>query len=189
MQIADIELWIIIEFFLALGIGMGVGSWSTMPYYRLPREEPCAGKWVGKKSHCVHCGVQLRTRDLVPIFNWLGTRGKCFNCGKPVNPVYFFIELGCTLVSLWVWSVYGLADQFYILTLGLGACLVILCATEYSYRKMPDQVLVVMVMLGFLYRALTDGQIYDMVVSFTLMVLLCFAYARWWEKMRGIEFP
>lgn len=179
----------IIGILIAIGVGMGCGSYSTMPYYRLPSGEACAGKWLGKKSHCTNCNTQLRTRDLLPVLNWLLTRGKCQFCGAKISGVYFFIEFTIVLISVLLFLKFGFEYmQFYIITLGLGCCLVILTATDYTYKTMPDPVLVVAVMFGFLYRALMDGQIYDMVFTFTIAVLSGLIYATIYKRITGREF-
>ncbi len=172
---------------LGVGVGLGCGSYATMPYYRLPTGESCAGKWIGAKSHCVVCDIQLRTRDLVPVFNWLGTRGKCYGCGTKINPVYFFIELSVTVFSVLSYLKFGPELlNYHLIVLGLGTCVVILGATEYTYRKIPDAILVVMVMLAFLYHSPED--LYDMVYSLILCVLLSVGYAKRKEEKTGKEY-
>lgn len=174
----------ILGLLMAFGLGLGVGSYSTMPYYRLPNREPCAGKWIGKKSHCTKCGAQLRTRDLVPVFNWLGTRGKCFSCKTPINPVYFFIELSCTVISIIAWLHFGFENaHFYMFTLGLGACLVIASATDYTYKTIPDPLFVVMALLAFLWQGNDDDQFYDMMYVFTCAVMLALVISKLWPKL------
>jgi leader peptidase (prepilin peptidase) / N-methyltransferase len=178
----------ILGFLMAFGVGLGVGSYSTMPYYRLPNRIPCAGKWIGKKSACPVCNAQLRTRDLVPVFNWLGTRGKCYSCKTPINPVYFFIELSCTIISLVAWAHYGAeAMHFYMVVLGLGACLVIAAATDYTYKVIPDTLFVVMVLLAFLYRGNGAMEFYDMVYVFTCSTMLALGAAKLYPKLTKKE--
>lgn len=178
----------ILGYLMAFGVGLGVGSYSTMPYYRLPNKEPCAGKWIGKKSHCTVCNAQLRTRDLVPVFNWLGTRGKCYSCKTPINPVYFFIELSCTIISVITWAHFGMADpHFWLITLGLGACLVIASATDYTYKVIPDPLFVVMALLAFLYQSNSFDAFFDMVYVFTCAVMLALVIAKLYPKILGKE--
>ncbi len=178
----------ILGLLMAFGVGLGVGSYSTMPYYRLPNKEPCAGKWIGKKSHCTVCNAQLRTRDLVPVFNWIGTRGKCFSCKTPINPVYFFIELSVTIISVLAWLRFGIQDShFYLFTLGLGACLVIAAATDYSFKVIPDPLFVVMVLLAFLYQGNSFDAFFDMVYVFTCAVMLALASSKLYPKFSGRE--
>lgn len=178
------EIWFWIGLIFAAGVGMACGSYATMPYYRLPNNIACAGRWVGKRSACPACGVQLRTRDLLPVFNWLGTGGKCFKCSVEISYVYFFIEAGCMLASIALYLRFGF-DQLYILGMGLATCAMIQCAMDYSYRTMHDRIFVVMAMLGMIYRALLDGQIYDMIFSFSLAVLIALLAAQLYEQRMG----
>jgi len=167
---------------------MGCGSYATMPYFRLPVGEPCAGKWIGERSHCTSCGHKLRTRDLFPVFNWIWTRGKCAFCGTQISPVYFFIEFFCVVISVAAFLRFGFENmQFYITTLGLGVCLVILTATDFTYKKLPGQVLVVSIMFGLVNRTLINGQIYDMVFSFMIGTLILLAAAELYKKFSGKE--
>lgn len=169
---------------IAIGVGMGCGSYATMPYYRLPKGEPCAGRWIGKRSHCTSCDHKLRTRDLFPVFNWLLTRGKCHFCGAAISPVYFFIELSVTVASVIIYCHHPL-DQWYILLLGMAVCLIIITASDYSYRFVADPVLLALIMFGLLYRALLDGSLYPMVHSFTLAVLVAAALKQGYEHYTG----
>lgn len=178
------DFWEIIGLLIATGVGMGCGSYATMPYYRLPNGVPCGGKWTGKRSACPSCGKKLRTRDLFPVLNWLWTRGQCYNCQAMVNPVYFFIEFSCTLISILLFMKFGF-DQMYIIAMGLAVCLIIASATQYSYQVIPDALLVVMIMFGFLYRTILDGQIYDMTYTFALAVICGLVFAHFYEKKEG----
>lgn len=178
----DEMMWV--GLLVAFGIGLGCGSYSTMPFYRLPNGESCAGKWVGKRSHCTSCDHQLRTIDLLPVFNWLHTGGKCHFCGAKIDPVYFFIEASITLISMLTMLVVGVHQlQLYIILLGLGCCLVISAATDMRYHTVPKAVMVVMVLFGVMYRPLVDGQIYDMVLSFSFSVLMTLAFVSLREKL------
>lgn len=178
------ESLIIIGLLLAIGLGMGCGSYATMPYYRLPTGEPCAGRWFGKRSHCTACGHKLRTIDLFPVFNWLLTFGKCHFCGHRISPVYFFIEFSCMLFSALLYLQFGFTDA-YLLTMGMMVCLVILTATDYSYRMMPNAVLLVLLMFGLLHRALLDDTLFHMVQSTALAILIGLAYRDLYKKITG----
>ncbi len=178
----------ILQYMLVIGIGLGCGSYATMPYYRLPNGEACAGKWIGKKSHCTQCNHQLRTRDLVPVFNWLLTRGKCQFCGYKINPVYFFIELSVTILSVLIFTRFGMKDlHLYMMVLGLATCMVILTAIEYSFRKGADQVLVVVVVFAFLYSS--PDQFNDMIITFTTASVIGLAYAHSYENIYKVKTP
>ena len=160
----------IIGILIAFGIGLGCGSYSTMPYYRLPTGEACAGRWFGKRSHCTSCGHKLRTQDLVPVFNWLLTHGKCQFCGAKINGTYFFIEFTITIMSVLIYLKLGHQQlHYYVMLQGLACCLVILTATDYTFRIMPTPLFVVAILFGFLYH--TPDDLFDMVYRFSLAAL------------------
>lgn len=164
--------------------GMALGSCSTMVYYRVQHGEKISGRWFGKRAFCPHCHTKLRTRDLLPLFNWLLNKGKCAFCKARINPVYFFIEFFITLSSVLLYLKFGLNDQYFLL-LGLATCLVITAATDYSYRTMPDQVLITLVMLGTTYRAMMTGEVMGMVHSFAFAVLLALGWRDFYKHHRG----
>lgn len=45
------------------------------------------------RSRCVHCAHTIAWYDLVPVFSWMALKGACRACGKPISPLYPFIEL------------------------------------------------------------------------------------------------
>lgn len=67
----------------------------------------------------------------------------------------------------------------------MSSALVVLLATSYSYNKLPDSVLMVVVVPGLVYRALVDGQIFDVVFTTTITCLLAFAFAEAYKKSQG----
>ena len=163
---------------------MGAGSCSTMPYWRIPNGEKCGGKWTGKRAHCVSCNHKLRTRDMLPVINWLLTMGKCHFCGAKINPIYFLIEFSITLFSALLYLKLGF-DQLYIIIMGLVCSLTIATAMDYTYGKIYDRVLVVVLSLGAVYRSLIDGQIYDFMYLFANVVIFGVAFAAIYKKIKG----
>lgn len=171
-------------FLIAAGVGMGSGSYCTMIYYRSNSGEPWGGKWTGKKAYCPKCEHKLRTRDLLPLFNWLINKGRCHFCSAKVNPVYFFIELSTTILSVAIWHKHGF-DQYYILTFIMACSLVVLAATSYSYSKLPDSVLMIAAVTGLIYRALADKQIYDMIITMASSGFLAVGYLELHRRLVG----
>lgn len=173
----------LIGYLLALFFGLGCGSYATMPAYRLPRGEAAGGRWVGPRSKCPSCGTQLRTRDLVPVFNWLLTQGKCHFCGAKVSLNYLFIEASCTAISLLLYWRFGFSDQ-YLLLMGLGTCLVILLSTDWLHAMFPKPILFAIAFLGVMYRVLQDGMLFYMVNSAVMAFLAAFAVKGFIEDKR-----
>lgn len=173
----------LIGYLLALFFGLGCGSYATMPAYRLPRGEAAGGRWVGPRSKCPTCDTQLRTRDLVPVFNWLLTRGRCHFCGTKVSLNYLFIEASCAAISPLLYWRFGFSDQ-YLLLMGLGVCLVILLSTDWHHRTLPKQILFAIAFFGVMFRTLQDGTLFYMVNSSVMAFLAAFAVKGYIEDKR-----
>lgn len=173
----------ILGLIFAILMGMGFGSYTTMPYYRLPNNIKSSGKFEGGfRSACPSCGVQLKTRQMIPLFNWLITRGKCLNCDFRIPKTYLFLEISGVIFSVICYLKYGI-DQMYIIMLALALCLSTLTATDYKYKTIPMPILYVILALGLLYRPIIDGgEIYDMVNTFVLACLFGLGYAKNIEK-------
>jgi len=52
------------------------------------------------RSHCLHCGYQLRWFDLLPIVSWLALKGKCRHCQAKIG----WLEITTELVLGWVFA-------------------------------------------------------------------------------------
>jgi leader peptidase (prepilin peptidase)/N-methyltransferase len=98
---------------VALPFGLVLGSFMTVVVARMPARESV----VAPRSRCPRCGVELRTRDNVPILSWLLLRGKCHNCGEKISAEYPLTEaatgalaVGTAIVypSIWVDVLVGL---------------------------------------------------------------------------------
>jgi prepilin signal peptidase PulO-like enzyme (type II secretory pathway) len=80
------QIWIL---FCAL-IGSCFGSFASVVIYRTAYKEP--GIFFGK-SHCSITGKPLTALELIPIVSWLLQAGKSRQAGKPISPVYLYLEL------------------------------------------------------------------------------------------------
>jgi len=72
---------------LSFVFGSCIGSFLNVVILRLPREEKLSGR-----SHCMHCGHQLSSLDLIPLAGYLMLLGKCRYCGRKISSRYFIIE-------------------------------------------------------------------------------------------------
>lgn len=177
----------ILGLLIIIGAGLGFGSYSTMIYWRSTSGEVMSGKWLGgKRSHCVHCNHKLRTRDLFPVFNWLLTKGKCHFCGKKINKVYFFVEFFIALFCTLLYLKFGVTEQ-YIFSFGIALFLVVLACSDYSFKNMPDRILLFTLITAMVYRAMQDGTAFDMVQSLTWVVILSVGYRKLYETITKKE--
>ncbi len=75
--------------FLALPIGLALGSFMTVAISRIP----AGGSVVRPRSRCPSCGAPIRNTDNIPVVSWLLLRGRCRACGGAISPAYPLIEL------------------------------------------------------------------------------------------------
>ena len=79
----------LVRLLIAVPLGLAIGSFMTVAIHRLPAGESI----VRPRSRCPRCGVEIRSRDNVPVISWLLLRGRCRSCGHPISPIYPLTEL------------------------------------------------------------------------------------------------
>lgn len=81
--------------------GACVGSFLNVVIYRLPQEDP-AKRSLGGRSHCPHCGAQIRWFDNIPVLAWVLLRGRARCCGGRIAFRYPMIELLTAALFYWL---------------------------------------------------------------------------------------
>jgi leader peptidase (prepilin peptidase)/N-methyltransferase len=128
---------------LAALFGLQIGSFLTVVVDRVPDGRSI----VAPGSACGSCGMQLGTRDLVPVFSWLALRGKCRGCGARIGVGAIALELACA--ALWAamavkfgarWALAG----YLVLVAGLLAQTWI----DFATQRLPRRVTYVTAALG-----------------------------------------
>ncbi len=146
------------------------GSYSTLFAYRLPIGESCFGRYFGPKSRCPSCNTIIRTRELIPIFNWFFTLGRCTTCKVKIPKTYLFIELATTALFMICYLKFSFSENFIIFSL-LSAASVVIVATDYSKRTFPNQALNVILIAGLINRVLLEGGIFGVLFSTIIGVI------------------
>jgi prepilin signal peptidase PulO-like enzyme (type II secretory pathway) len=162
------------------------GSYSTLFAYRLPIGESCFGRYFGPKSRCPKCGITIRTRDLIPLLNWIFTLGRCGGCKTKIPRAHLFIELSCTILFVLCYSKFSFGELFIVYALACAAC-TILIVTDFKHNVFPYQLLIFLVMLGIAGRVLVDQSIIDLIFSLALgAVLAAIFYQVMHKKTSGL---
>lgn len=95
--------WALVEGTFAAGtfvVGATVGSFLNVVVHRLPLgRSPLAGR-----SHCPHCGHQIRPHDNIPVVGWLRLGGRCRDCRAPIAARYPIVEVLCGGLLLLLWQ-------------------------------------------------------------------------------------
>ena len=89
-------------------VGACIGSFLNVVVWRLPQEDP-RHRSLGGRSHCPHCGAQIRWHDNVPIAGWLLLRGRARCCGGSISVRYPAVELltAALFLALALWPPFG----------------------------------------------------------------------------------
>lgn len=149
---------------IAAIFGAIFGSYATLFAYRLPLQESCFGRYFGPKSRCPKCDTIIRTRELIPLINWLVTLGKCRKCQSKIPKTHLFIEVATTSAFVISYLQFGFSEYFIIYSL-ISVGLVILVVTDYTHNLFPDSLLNFIVMISLAGRVLTDQNIIDSIYS------------------------
>lgn len=131
---------------LAALLGAMMGSFINMAVWRT-RE----GKaWTGR-SKCVHCGMVIAARDLIPIVSFFLLGRRCRSCRKPISWQYPIVEAVTALLFVLAllrytsgfafpeffspleWLVFAIRDWILI------SFLVALSAYDVRYMELPDR--------------------------------------------------
>jgi len=166
--------------------GAVFGSYATLFAYRLPLNESCFGRYFGPKSRCPECNTTIRTRELIPLVNWLFTLGRCRKCQTKIPRTHLFIELATTILFVLCYLKFFFTEQFLIYAL-ISVGLVILLATDFTHRIFPQQILNFILMIGLANRVLQDGNVID--VTFSAAIGAVFAavfYQIFYKKTDGL---
>jgi leader peptidase (prepilin peptidase) / N-methyltransferase len=146
-----------------------VGSFLNVVIYRLPKmmdrewREECASltgnhdrvpksprlTLAHPRSHCRHCGHQVRALENIPLLSYLLLRGRCAACGEKIGLRYPVVEAITALLSILVAWRFGIGWEIapaLILTWGLIA----LAFIDFDTQLLPDLITLPLLWLGLL---------------------------------------
>lgn len=171
---------------LSAAFGAIFGSYATLFAYRLPRDESCFGRYFGQKSRCPECSTIIRTRDLIPLLNWLFTLGKCSKCHAKIPRTHLFIEFATTTLFVLFYLKFDFSQQFILYAL-ISVSAVILLVCDFTHNKLPQQLLIFLLMISLANRVLIDGNVIDVIFSVSIGVIFAaIFYQIFYKKTSGI---
>ena len=167
----------IIQIIIAGIFGAIFGSYATLFAHRLPIGESCFGRYFGPKSHCPKCRRTLRTRELIPLVNWLVTLGKCSKCGFKIPRSHLLLELSITILFMVNFYLFRFSDEFIIYSLILTTVMVGM-VTDFKNNILPDAVIFTILLIGLANRVLIDQGIVPVVLSSVVGVVFATIFYR-----------
>lgn len=142
MPVADANQIFSIAAFL---LGAVVGSFLNVVILRLPAEGESI---VYPPSRCPACGAAIRWYDNIPLLSYLVLRGRCRACRGPISLQYPLVEFCMALLSLALYTKFGLSFEFFFYFLFLAG-LVAIIFIDISHMIIPNVISLPGVVLGF----------------------------------------
>ena len=164
--------------FLAVWIGLSVGSFLNVVIYRLPvmlhREWEAEARTflnltgimpdtkpfnlLVPRSQCPTCRHQITAWQNIPVISWLLLRARCANCGSRISVRYPLVELLVCILTVWGLNSFGFTWLGLVVVL-YAWTLVALAFIDYDTQLLPDQLTLPLVWLGLitnLFGGFTD---------------------------------
>ncbi|MBW1805533.1 MAG: prepilin peptidase [Deltaproteobacteria bacterium] len=133
--------------------GMILGSFLNVCIYRVPRKRSI----VNPPSSCPQCGEGIRFYDNIPVISYIMLMGRCRNCRQSIPVQYPLVELIAGLLSLSLFTRYGLSSS-YPLYLLFSLSLVVISFIDLQHKIIPDVISLPGIVCG-LAASIIFGQI------------------------------
>ena len=133
------------ELAIALAFGLVIGSFLNVVIVRLPQ-----GLSISiPRSHCPQCKRLIPWYDNIPILSYVLLRGHCRRCDKRISARYPFVEGITGLVSVLLYSKFGLGFEWAIF-FAFSAALIVLAFIDLDHRILPDEITLNGIWIGIL---------------------------------------
>ncbi len=132
-----------LSIFLALVLGLLVGSFLNVCIHRWPRDESV----VKPRSRCPHCGKQIALYDIIPVISYVLLRGRCRFCQAPISVRYPIVEILTGLLFAYLVARFGLQPLTFKLALFVSMMLVLIF-TDLTEYILPDEITLGGLLLG-----------------------------------------
>ncbi len=168
---------------IALVYGLIIGSFINAWAYRLAHDESIREG----RSHCPHCGHQIRAYDNIPVVSWLLLRGRCRDCGAPISWRYPAGEALTAALFVGVALMDGLSWLLVPHLLFVSA-LVLISQVDLEIRIIPDIVILPVAAVGLpLMIVLGDGAWWQWPVAGLGAAAFLFLISEVYFRVRHLE--
>ena len=114
-------------------LGLTLGSFMNVCIYRIPLGKSI----ISPPSNCPNCGKRIRFYDNIPLVSYLILLGRCRYCRQPISWRYPLVEVLTGLLSLALFTIYGLSYQSFLFLLFL-ATLVTISFIDLDHQIIPN---------------------------------------------------
>lgn len=124
--------------------GLILGSFINVCIYRIP----ISVSIIHPPSSCPHCESRIRFYDNIPLISYLFLFGKCRHCHQHISWQYPLVESLTCILSLALFTRFGLSFQYLLLLLFTGS-LVTITFIDLRHKIIPDVLSIPGIILGF----------------------------------------
>jgi leader peptidase (prepilin peptidase) / N-methyltransferase len=114
-------------------LGLALGSFMNVCIYRIPLGKSI----ISPPSNCPNCSERIRFYDNIPLLSYLILLGRCRYCRNPISWRYPLVEVLTGLLSLALFTRYGLSYQYFLFLLFL-ATLVTISFIDLDHQIIPN---------------------------------------------------
>jgi len=114
-------------------VGLAVGSSLAALAARWPALDH---RFLVGRSACPHCGAELATGELVPLWSWLRQRGRCRHCAAAIGWLPLVAEIAGGAIACLAFAT--LAPPTAALLTGIGWWLLLLALVDAEHGRLPD---------------------------------------------------
>lgn len=157
--------------YLIFVIGVIFGSFYNVVGIRLPKEESI----IKPGSHCPKCGHMLSWYENIPLLSYIFLGGSCKKCKKPIDSIYFLMELLSGALFALCYKVFGINVNFF-LSIIIVSLVIIIYVSDSKYMIINDSPLVVALILIFLIKWYDTGIISAGLSLLHGLAIFAFAY-------------
>lgn len=113
--------------------GAAIGSFLNVCIFRLPAKASI----IKPPSQCPYCHHAIRYRDNIPILSFVVLGGRCRDCMSKISWRYPLVELITAILSLLLFSKFGLSANFFIYFI-FTAVLIVIAFIDLDHQIIPD---------------------------------------------------
>jgi len=143
-------------YFILFLLGLGIGSFLNVVTLRYNEDGWVAGRHLGGRSRCPHCGKTLAWYELIPLLSFIIQGAKCRSCGAPLSWQYPLVELLTALIFVFVPYQLAILGPSLIWILVFVSLLTI-AVIDFRKYMVPDEVTAFLFVLGIVWTAFFAG--------------------------------
>jgi len=141
-------------------LGLALGSFMNVCIYRIPLRKSI----ISPPSNCPNCGERIRFYDNIPLVSYLILLGRCRHCRHPISWRYPLVETLTGLLSLALFTRYGLSYQYFLFLLFV-ATLVTISFIDLDHQIIPNILSRSGIVIGWAVSAISFIAVHKIIIQ------------------------